>query len=114
MGTKPSNTLEAQLEALNRAYRQSFPDKRQSLQTLWRALDAPEPDADAAQQLHRFAHQLSGSAGSYGYADLGELAAGIELTLAHQARRGPKAWARTRLRLERQVTALSAALAELA
>jgi HPt (histidine-containing phosphotransfer) domain-containing protein len=59
-------------EALRRRYIDSFPGKRAALEAAIGNLG--NPDDEAAQVLRQLAHKLAGSAGMYGFDDIGHLA----------------------------------------
>lgn len=62
-------------EALRLRYVQSFPGKVEALQAASAALSAGNPDA--RKQLRDQAHKLAGSAGMYGFDDLGNQARAV-------------------------------------
>jgi HPt (histidine-containing phosphotransfer) domain-containing protein len=59
-------------EALRRRYVDSFPDKRAALEAASANVD--NDGAGAQQALRQLAHKLAGSAGMYGFDDIGQLA----------------------------------------
>jgi HPt (histidine-containing phosphotransfer) domain-containing protein len=59
-------------EALRRRYIDSFPDKCAALEAA--AASLASNDAGAQQALRQLAHKLAGSAGMYGFDDIGHLA----------------------------------------
>jgi HPt (histidine-containing phosphotransfer) domain-containing protein len=59
-------------EALRRRYLDSFPDKRAALEAA--SANLVNHDAEAQQGLRQLAHKLAGSAGMYGFDDIGQLA----------------------------------------
>jgi HPt (histidine-containing phosphotransfer) domain-containing protein len=62
-------------EALRRRYVDSFPAKGAALEASIEALDVSgEVNAEALSALRQQAHKLAGSAGMYGFDDLGHLA----------------------------------------
>jgi HPt (histidine-containing phosphotransfer) domain-containing protein len=65
-------------EALQRMYREALEEKAQALEVEARAIAAGAPPEPHAQALRRQLHQLSGSAGAYGYDAMGEMARGLE------------------------------------
>jgi HPt (histidine-containing phosphotransfer) domain-containing protein len=100
-------------EELQRMYRIALVEKCALLEHDWRELLAgAEPDLHA-QSLRRQLHQLSGSAGAYGYDAMGEMARELEKTwvqwLGHANDRRPDALALTR-RLDPLMSTLLAAL----
>jgi HPt (histidine-containing phosphotransfer) domain-containing protein len=65
-------------DALVQMYREALPEKRAALEQEWRAIVVGAPPEAAAQALRRQLHQLSGSAGAYGYEAMGEMAREME------------------------------------
>ncbi len=59
-------------EALRRRYIDSFPDKRAALEAA--SADLDNQGAESQQTLRQLAHKLAGSAGMYGFDDIGQLA----------------------------------------
>jgi len=76
--TSPS--LQASLAAIREAYAASLPDKLAELATLYQALSAGG-DLQSLQQLRAAAHKLAGSAGTFGYDELGNIARRLEHAL---------------------------------
>ena len=62
------------LDELHRQYRCSLDGKRAQLQEAFDALCDESAGGEQAAHLHHLLHQLTGSAGSYGYADMGQRA----------------------------------------
>jgi HPt (histidine-containing phosphotransfer) domain-containing protein len=79
-------------ESLVQMYREALPEKCAALEQEWRAIQAGDPPEPMALALRRQLHQLSGSAGAYGYEAMGEMARELEkrwvqwLALAPDAR----------------------------
>lgn len=65
-------------EELQRMYREALPEKHASLEREWQAIRGGAEAEPHAQALRRQLHQLSGSAGAYGYEAMGELARDLE------------------------------------
>jgi HPt (histidine-containing phosphotransfer) domain-containing protein len=65
-------------EELQRMYREMLPEKCAALEREWQAILAAAPPVPHAQELRRQLHQLSGSAGAYGYDAMGEMARELE------------------------------------
>jgi HPt (histidine-containing phosphotransfer) domain-containing protein len=65
-------------EELQRMYREVLPEKRDALQREWNAILAGAPPQAHADALRRQLHQLSGSAGAYGFDAMGEMARELE------------------------------------
>jgi HPt (histidine-containing phosphotransfer) domain-containing protein len=62
-----------QLDALHARYANSLASKHAALLEAWHAFSAARDEA-AARKLHGLVHRLAGSAPTYGYASLGQLA----------------------------------------
>lgn len=62
------------LDELHRRYRCSLDGKRAELRRAFDALCDEDARSEQAAHLHHLLHQLTGSAGTYGYADLGQRA----------------------------------------
>ena len=82
MGDKGNDdAFEKQLAALRRAYVAHLPVRRDQLAALSAAI-ARNPAANAARKkiakIHELTHNLSGSGGSYGAAEIGPAAAQVE------------------------------------
>ena len=80
------------LQALYDAYALQFPAKLKAIDDLWARVDAGG-DHDAAQSLHRELHSLAGSAGTFGYSQLGKCAKSLEQAVATLLERGTLAHA---------------------
>ena len=65
-------------ETLQRMYRSSLPMKAAALEAEWNAILAGEPPGPHAEALRSQLHQLCGSAGAYGFDDMGEMARELE------------------------------------
>ena len=75
--------VDGRLAELGARYRASFPIKRASVELAWQALNSGAPDPVRLDSLQRVVHRIAGSAASYGYDEIGSLAAradeGLEL-----------------------------------
>ena len=75
--------VDSRLAELGARYRASLPIKRASVELAWRALNAGPSDPVRLDSLQRVVHRIAGSATSYGYDEIGTLAAradeGLEL-----------------------------------
>lgn len=81
---------ETRLQALQSRYQTSLPNKRASVELAWRALCADSTDPARLESLTRLVHRLAGSAGSYGYEEIGEIAGSADALLEKFGRRdGP-------------------------
>lgn len=67
------------LEQLRQEYLQRLPHRFGELQALWELLR--QGDLTVLANLHRMAHSLAGSAGSYGFGKIGQIARLVERTL---------------------------------
>ena len=73
---------DSQLDALHSRYQTSLPNKRASIELAWRALCANSSDPARLQALMRLVHRLAGSAPSYGYHEIGEIAGSADGVIA--------------------------------
>jgi len=71
-----STTLEIKLQELYDGFALQFPAKLKSIEDLWARVVTG--DTAAAQTLHRELHTLAGSAGTFGYSQLGDGARALE------------------------------------
>ncbi|CAG0987698.1 hypothetical protein GPROT1_02752 [Gammaproteobacteria bacterium] len=67
-----------QIEALCRRYIASLGDKRAALEAAWRGCCADGDRESALRELASLAHRLAGSAGSYGFDELGLQARNVD------------------------------------
>ena len=67
-------TAMSDLDELHRQYRHSLDDKRAELRRAFDALCDEDAGGERATQLHHLLHRLTGSAGTYGYAEVGQKA----------------------------------------
>jgi HPt (histidine-containing phosphotransfer) domain-containing protein len=72
---------DTRLQALQSRYQTSLPNKRASVELAWRALCADSTDPARLESLARLVHRLAGSAGSYGYREIGEIAGSADALL---------------------------------
>lgn len=63
------------LNLLRERYQSSFPNKRDGLETAWRAFRSHAGRSGTLDSLLQLVHRLAGSAPAYGYAEIGEIAA---------------------------------------
>ncbi len=73
--------LDAQLDDLHRRYCASFAEKHAAIAQAWSALRADCRDVGNQDRLLNLVHRLSGSAQSYGYVEIGLLAAEVDVLL---------------------------------
>jgi len=66
------------MEALRQRYADSLADKRAALVDAWERWRAANGSPDLLRKLATLAHRLAGSAGSYGYDDLGACASALD------------------------------------
>ena len=66
---------------LIKAYRQSAPDKMESLDRLWRQAVIDGWQGPSVAQLDALVHRIAGSGGSYGFPDLSAAAKHLELMI---------------------------------
>jgi HPt (histidine-containing phosphotransfer) domain-containing protein len=73
--------LDTQLDALHRRYCASFAEKQAAIALAWSAVCADCTDVGHQDTLLNLVHRLAGSAQSYGYADIGLVAAEVDVLL---------------------------------
>ena len=73
--------LDAQLDALHRRYCASFGEKHAAITLAWSAVRADCNDVCNQDRLLNHVHRLAGSAQSYGYAEIGLVAAEVDALL---------------------------------
>lgn len=71
------------LQALRDEYAARLPEQLQALQQEAAQLLEPERQATALQHLQRLLHRMAGSAGSFGFGELGKQAKQLELQVSH-------------------------------
>ena len=62
-------------------YIASLPQKRARIETSWQRIQASDWSTDSLAGLKAEVHRLAGSAGSYGFDELGSLASNLEILL---------------------------------
>ncbi|PPD46728.1 MAG: diguanylate cyclase [Methylobacter sp.] len=82
---EPINKL-AKLAVLRADFAAALPDRVTALAAWWETAKAANNQGDALAELTRLAHSIAGSAGSFGYRRLGEVARELEQTLAQLAK----------------------------
>ncbi len=83
------NDTDPRYDQLRMRYAGSLPRKHDDLAQAWRAFAEKPGDAIARRDLHAQIHRLSGSAPSYGYADLGALARATDALMSQPDMRDP-------------------------
>lgn len=86
------------IDQLHERYRASLADKATELETLW-PLPTSTPARDRVPALRQLLHKLAGSAGSYGYAEIGAQARLLEQWLSAWGSSGPRPGAKPPLRM---------------
>jgi len=86
------------IDSLHERYRASLADKADELEALW-PLPTSTPARDRITPLRQALHKLAGSAGSYGYAEIGSQARLLEQWLSAWGSGGPRPGARPPLRM---------------
>ncbi len=110
MTVKPLTAArQAKLQALHEAYAAQLPERLAAIDACRVRLRRGEDSAGQLHALHRLLHSLAGSAGSFGYARLGEQARALELELAPLAREGLPPGPEVLARVEAGLKALQAA-----
>ena len=79
----PSSTIDSRLEALRAAYKQRLISELEQIQRLMDDLASDESTHDALQALHKTLHKLAGSAGTFGFEQLGRQARQQEQLVAN-------------------------------
>lgn len=72
------------------AYVDSLPRRLRQLEVLAEQLEDPARESEALTALERCAHSLAGSAGTFGFAGLGEVARSLELLLDEEGATAPR------------------------
>lgn len=86
------------IDQLHLRYRTSLADKAAELESLW-PLPTSTPGRERVPMLRQLLHKLAGSAGSYGYNDIGARARLLEQWLLAWGTNGPRPGARPPLRM---------------
>ena len=86
------------IDALHERYRASLADKAGELEALW-PLPTSTPARERIAPLRQLLHKLAGSAGSYGYAEIGSQARLLEQWLSAWGSGGPRPGERPPLRM---------------
>ncbi|MDZ3823759.1 MAG: Hpt domain-containing protein [Pseudoxanthomonas sp.] len=86
------------IDQLHERYRASLADKAAELESLW-PLPTSSPARDRVPALRQLLHKLAGSAGSYGYAEIGAQARLLEQWLSAWGSSGPRPGAKPPLRM---------------
>ncbi len=79
--------VDSRFEALQIRYHASLAGKRADIEQAWQAVRTDCADAGSQELLIRLVHRLAGSAESYGFGEIGRIAAHTDLSL-DQVRRG--------------------------
>ena len=102
--SREAQDLQAQL---TRQFIATLPEKRASLEASWNQVRASQWSPETLAQLRILAHKLAGSAGSYGFEELGALALNLDVALDSEVSSKEQ-----RLLIERQTVNLIEALVE--
>jgi HPt (histidine-containing phosphotransfer) domain-containing protein len=100
--------LNARIAALTEDYRAKLPERLEFFQSLSDQINE-DSDIDFITELRHNAHKLAGSAGSYGFTELGEIASEVD-TLCKQVIEDPDKRAETILDISEKLSALVASL----
>ena len=76
-----TTALQSKMEKLRNAYLQKLPGDIRHIRSMWNNLLYVKWDSQAFALFHRLVHNLAGSAGTYGYAEIGALAAKLDKQL---------------------------------
>jgi HPt (histidine-containing phosphotransfer) domain-containing protein len=101
------------LDELHLRYRTSLADKAEELETLW-PLPTSTPARERVPVLRQALHKLAGSAGSYGYSDIGAQARLLEQWLSAWGAGGPRPGAKPPLRMSQAFLQLISSLRQTA
>ncbi|MEJ8566400.1 Hpt domain-containing protein [Elongatibacter sediminis] len=77
----PPGSLKSTMEELHDRYLASLADRHGTLNRLWTRFKRNSEDLDAVHGIQDEAHRLAGTAGSYGFPDLGDLARAVDTPL---------------------------------
>lgn len=97
--------LDARLRELNALYAGSLPRKLNDIETAMQELMLDPDNKDRLERLHTLLHGLTGSAGTFGFTQLGSLARELETRCG--------AWLKGAARTQEDMAGLQAALAGL-
>jgi chemotaxis protein histidine kinase CheA len=75
---QPPDALQAQLRELKRVYARSLPEKIAKVESAFRSYFAAAWDETACGSTYRIIHSLAGSSGTYGFAELCQVARSAE------------------------------------
>ncbi len=78
------NEVDSRLDILQRRYHASLSTKRYEIETAWLAVRADSRDLDHRTMLAGLVHRLAGSAESYGYVEVGNLAERVDSMLGSE------------------------------
>jgi HPt (histidine-containing phosphotransfer) domain-containing protein len=106
--SSPRQDFEQFLEQQRADYQRVLPEKVGQLQVLWRAAAAGAEAAQPLAELERLAHTLAGTAGTFGFRELGLAAKALELLLQPQA--GPLLTPTRRSEIAQAIATLQASL----
>ena len=76
-----STDILAALAAFKENYAKKIPAKTGEIRQSWETLKADRENGEVFQQLHRQSHTLAGTAGTYGFEEIGNIAKAIETTV---------------------------------
>lgn len=79
--TSELNSVNEQLNVLQKEYAGQIPGKIQQIKTIWEELTRGEWDRESFKNMHLIAHSLSGSGKTFGFKNLSEAAHNLELLL---------------------------------
>jgi len=79
--SEPSTSFQAQLAAMSRQFADQLPSRLAEMQRLMSELQQQGPNPEGLETLHRMAHSLAGSAGSFGLPEVGTAARQLEICL---------------------------------
>lgn len=98
--------LKEQVEELRLLYVASFAAKSVDIAVAWSEADSDTLDTQAIGKLASWLHQLAGSAGSYGFTEIGKLSSETETLLKLALDAGSPGWQAARRESSTRITRL--------
>ena len=84
--------IQAALTALKDGFAQKVPAKIEEIRQSWNLLKSVPEDIDMFHLLHRQTHTLAGTAGTYGFHTVGQLAKAVEIALQADLTESHESW----------------------
>jgi len=92
LGSDGKPDIQAALAALKVSFAQKIPEKIHEIRQSWDTLKIATDDAATFTLLHRQSHILAGTAGTYGFDEVGRLAKDIEIMLQDELTEHQNTW----------------------